>query len=407
MLMALPDARAEFALRNDDTIVFLGDSITAARQYSKIIEDYTLLRFPDRKVRFINAGHGGETMHGVLARLNEAVFSQGATIVTVAYGVNDIGWGARADAEHRQQYLDAVGTLLTRCQEHHVRVYLCSAAITAENPDTAEHGFLQAMCDQGMALAKSRGEHAIDVQRLMRQVQRRVLAANQRADGKNKPVRMHTEDGIHLNDLGQMAMAWAILKGLGAPADVSSATLDATSSKIIDAAGCKISDVQKTSDGISFERLDEGLPLNLQPLWMLNGMFIPFSDDLNRYMLSIRGLERGRYSITAGGRALGTWDADALTRGINIASASADPWVPGGPWDAQGHIVKTLTDMRDEIVFARRQMEQNLTTKPALESMLAKSKVLEETIVELQRETARPVPAKFVVQKSPSLPATP
>ena len=48
----------EFALRDGDTVVFLGDSITAARTYGKIIENYTLLRFPDRKVRFINAGWG-------------------------------------------------------------------------------------------------------------------------------------------------------------------------------------------------------------------------------------------------------------------------------------------------------------------------------------------------------------
>ena len=39
-------ARAEFALGDGDTVVFLGDSITAARTYGKIIENYTLLRFP-------------------------------------------------------------------------------------------------------------------------------------------------------------------------------------------------------------------------------------------------------------------------------------------------------------------------------------------------------------------------
>ncbi|MCP4783911.1 MAG: hypothetical protein GY903_29355 [Fuerstiella sp.] len=29
-------------------------------------------------------------------------------MVTVPYGVNDIGWGLRADEEHRRQYLDAM-----------------------------------------------------------------------------------------------------------------------------------------------------------------------------------------------------------------------------------------------------------------------------------------------------------
>lgn len=49
-----------FALRQGDTVVFLGDSVTAAGTYVKLVEHYTLLRFPDRKVRFINEGRISE-----------------------------------------------------------------------------------------------------------------------------------------------------------------------------------------------------------------------------------------------------------------------------------------------------------------------------------------------------------
>src|SRR3954462_7188111 len=85
----------EYAIRDGDTVVFLGDSITAARTYGKIIENYTLLRFPDRKVRFINAGWGGGPAAGGLARLERDAFERGATVLIVAYGINDIGWGVR------------------------------------------------------------------------------------------------------------------------------------------------------------------------------------------------------------------------------------------------------------------------------------------------------------------------
>jgi lysophospholipase L1-like esterase len=91
LLLAAACSAGEFAIHDGDTVVFLGDSITAARTYGKIIEDYTLLRFPQRKVRFINAGHGGETAQGCLQRLDQDVFAQGATLLTVAYGINDIG----------------------------------------------------------------------------------------------------------------------------------------------------------------------------------------------------------------------------------------------------------------------------------------------------------------------------
>src|SRR6476620_10857319 len=108
-LSPAPRVRADdFAIRDGDTVAFLGDSITAARVYGKIIEDYTLLRFPERKVRFINVGIGGDTAAGGLKRLERDVFANKVTVLTVAYGVNDIGWGGRADDAHKKAYLDGI-----------------------------------------------------------------------------------------------------------------------------------------------------------------------------------------------------------------------------------------------------------------------------------------------------------
>lgn len=397
--LCAPVVWADFAIRDGETVVFLGDSITAARQYGKVIENYTLLRFPKRKARFINAGKGGETARGSLDRLDQAVFAQGATLVTVAYGVNDIGWGMKADDAHKREYLDAIGQIVDRCQRRGVRVFICSAAITSEEPDKAEHGFLQEMCDEGLALAKSRRAGTIDVQRTMREVQRRVLAANARQPDKAKHARMHVEDGVHLNDLGQVAMAFAILKGLGAPAEVSSATLDARDPAVVAHEGCKVTELRRSGDELSFTRLDERLALNLAPLWMLHGFYIPIGDELNRYLLAIKNLPEGRHEVRAGGRLLGAWPAAELSRGVNLASATADPWQPGGPWDAQAHAVKIFTDMRDELALARRGMNETLTAHPRLHDLQNEMAVLEKNLVNLQRDTARPVPVRFIVRK--------
>jgi len=398
VFMATSSLRAGFAIHDGDTVVFLGDSITAARQYGKVIDDYTLLRFPERKVKFINAGKGGETAKGSLERLDEAVFAQGATLLTVAYGVNDIGWGMKADEAHKKEYLDAIAELVDRCKQHGVRAFICSAAITAEEPDKAEKSFLQKMCDEGLALAKGKGAGSIDVQRTMRQAQRRVLAANAKQTDKSKWVKMHAEDGIHLNDLGQMAMAFAILKGLGAPAEVSSATLDAAGN-VVATESCQVTNIHHEGDTLSFTRLDDRLPLNLAPLWMLHGLYIPISEELNRYLLTVKGLSEGRYEVTAGERSLGVWRAADLDRGINIASATADPWQPGGPWDAQGHAIKVFTDMRDELVMARRGLSQYLPAHPQLSELRGKADEIEKSLVALQKEVARPIPVQFVIRR--------
>jgi lysophospholipase L1-like esterase len=397
---ALSASAEDFALRDGDAVAFLGDSITAAREYTKLIETYTLLRFPERKVRFFNAGRGGETAKGSLERLEQAVFARGATVVTVAYGVNDIGWGMKADAAHKAEYLSGIGGIIDRCRERGIRVFICSAAITAEPPDKAESGFLQTMCDEGLELAKAKGAGAIDVQRAMRKVQRRAIAANDKQPDRGKHATLHAPDGVHLNDLGQVAMGFAILKGLGAPAEVSWATVDAQNGAVTRRDGCEISEIQVTAGGLAFTRLDERLPLNLAPLWTLHGFYIPLGDELNRYGLTVTHLAPGRYEVEAGGRKLGTWTAEELAIGVNIASATADPWEPGGPWHAQGHAVKALTDIRDTLDFTQRDIASYLQAHPQNQALQSKAAAVEASLIELQRATARPVAVRFAVRKA-------
>ncbi len=396
-------ARADYSLRNEDgdTVVFLGDSITAARTFGKIVENYTLLRFPARKVRFVNSGWGGDTAAGGLERLERDVFAHGATVLIVAYGVNDIGWGTRADEEHKRIYLDAIRGIIEKCKARNVRVYIGSAAITAEDPDKAEQGFLQAMGDEGLIIARESGEGAIDIQRTMRAIQRKVRAAGDQAVVKNEKDRptLHAADGVHLNDLGQLAMALAILKGLGAPAEVSSATVDARGPSPVEATGCRVTNVTGDVKRLEFDRLDDGLPVNFGVFGALQFRFVPIPEELNRYMLAVKGLPEGRYDVLADGRPLGSFAADRLAAGVNISSATADGWEPGGPWDAQAALLIRLTDARSEVATADRLTGRYLPgAHPDLGSLREQAGQADARIVDLQRALVRPRPFHFVVR---------
>lgn len=397
-LICAPPVRAEFALRDGDTLVFLGDSITAARGYPKIVEQYTLLRYPDRKVRFVNAGQGGDTASGCVQRLDRDVFSQGATVVTVAFGVNDIGWGMKADAEHKQKYLDGIREIIARCDARHVRAIICSPAITAEAPDPAEVGFLQTMTDEGLALAKSLGAGVIDLQRGMRDVQRRIVEANAKESDPKKWTRLHVEDGVHLNDLGQLTMAYAMLKGLGAPETVASATIDAASAQVSDTRGCAISELEKSEGTLAFIRVDERWPLTLGPLSALNFRWIPMPDGINRYELRVTGLPEGDYELEAGGRPLGRASAGNLAKGINLTTMTADGWQPGGPWNVQSDIVKGLVEARDQLGAADRLRAQFGEAHPNAKQLDADFRALDAQITAVQRATAKPHPYRFVIR---------
>jgi len=352
-LITLPLHAQDFALKDGDTVVFLGDSITAARAYGKIIENYTLLHFPERKIRFYNAGQGGDTADGSLKRLDRDVFVRNPTVVIVAFGVNDIGWGLKADDAHKKKYLDAIRVLVERCQKKKVRVFLCSAAITGADPAKSENDFLQKMCDEGMKLSHKLGENAIDVQRTMRGIQKKIWAHNEKLKESAKNVSLHAADGVHLNDLGQLAMAYAILKGLDAPAEVSSAQLDGQDPKRVVASKCKISDIVIKDGSLEFTRLDQGLPFNYGLFYALNFAWVPVQDELNRYMLTVNNLTADRYEVTVDGRKIGTFTRQALAKGVNIASATGDAWQPGGPWDAQAQVLKSLTEARHDLAVAQ------------------------------------------------------
>lgn len=388
----------DFALKNGDTVVFLGDSITAARTYGKIIENYTLLRFPERKIRFINSGIGGDTAAGGLERLERDVFAHQATVLTVAFGMNDIGWGVHADAEHRQAYLDAVRGIVSECRKRGVRVWLCSAAITGADPNTSETSFLQSMCDEGMALSRSLGGEAIDVQRTMREIQKRVWKFNESITDPEKKYSLHAADGVHLNDLGQLAMAYAILKGWNAPAEVSSCVIDASEGRLLTASGCSISDIRRVEDRLEFTRLDQGLPFNYGLFFALHFAFVPVPSELNQYLLTVKNLPEGRYEVQADGRGVGTFPARQLSEGVNIASTTTSGWLPGGPWNAQANVLLSLTSARGELGAAMTQsqlfLEQTGVTRDLAPAAAASNQHLEAA----QREAARPRPYRFVVR---------
>ncbi len=397
--LAAPFSRADFALRDGDTVVFLGDSITAARGYTKIVEHYTLMRFPERQVHFRNAGWGGDTAAGAQQRLERDVFGQGATVVTGVFGVNDIGWGMKADEEHKQRYLDGLRGIIAEGQRRKVRVFICSPAITAEAPDKAETGFLQKMTDEGLDLAKSLGAGAIDLQRGMREIQRRVLAANETEADPKKHSSLHVADGVHLSDLGQLAMAFAMLQGLGAPADVSSMEIDANTNALVAAEGAEVTAIEPRENGLAFTRLDRGLPLNLGILSGLNYRFVPLPEGLNRYRLTVKNLPPGSYEIRVEKRLLGKVEARQLGQGMNLSSMTADGWEPGGPWDAQSGVVKELVEARDRLWMGALLRRRFAGAHPNADRLAQETQEIDNRLHALQHAMARPYPYRFEIQR--------
>src|SRR5438477_646980 len=63
-------------LKDGDTFVFLGDSITHQCLYTQYVEDFYYTRFPKTHIHFHNAGVGGDRAQDALNRFDEDVAAQ-------------------------------------------------------------------------------------------------------------------------------------------------------------------------------------------------------------------------------------------------------------------------------------------------------------------------------------------
>ena len=88
-----------FYLKNEDRVVFYGDSITDQRRYTQIVETYVVTRYPNLNVSFVNSGWGGDTVEGgaggpIDERLKRDVIPYKPTVLTIMLGMNDGGYKA-------------------------------------------------------------------------------------------------------------------------------------------------------------------------------------------------------------------------------------------------------------------------------------------------------------------------
>ena len=79
-------------LKDGDTFVFLGDSITHQCLYTQYVEDFFYTRYPKVRIHFHNAGVGGDRASDALTRFDEDVAVYKPKYVTILLGMNDGGY---------------------------------------------------------------------------------------------------------------------------------------------------------------------------------------------------------------------------------------------------------------------------------------------------------------------------
>ena len=382
---------AEFLIRDGDRVVFLGDSITEQRLYTTYIEAYALTRHPNWKLTFRNVGWGGDTSwlrqrahpdekqlfaadeasqqkmveDSVGRGLGRDVLPLKPTFVTVKFGMNDHSYQPfredifRAYVRSQTEIAKVLGANSARV------AFLTPQPIEDKRPDPDKDARNQSLRQFSDGLkdvaAKSRASYVDQFDPFMKILLRERASNPQGYIGDG--------DAVHPGQVGQTLMAWAVLKGMGASAAVSSAEIDTAGEKVKATEGCRVHGL-KVSDGtVSFDRLDEALPMPVDKRAEAALKLAPVLEDLNRYELRISGLAGGDYDVTVDGELAGKVSAEELAKGWNLANAP-------GPITKQAREVLRLVFDKNNVFFHRWREVQlyslpNWAQGPEVEAMRA------------------------------------
>ena len=402
----------DFLIHDGDRVVFLGDSITEQRLYTTYIEAYALTRHPDWKLSFRNVGWGGDTSwlrqrahpdekelfaadadkqqemveDSVGRGLDRDVLPLKPTLVTVKFGMNDHSYVAfredifRAYVRSQTQIAKVLGANGARV------AFLTPQPIEDKRTDPdkdVRNQSLRQFSDGLKDVAAKSGATFVDQFDPFMAILLRERAAN-------PPGFVGGGDAVHPGPIGQTVMAWAVLKGLGASALVSRAEIDATAKKVGAAEGCQIDHLQMANGILSFDRLDDALPMPIDSRAEAALKLATILEDLDRYELRVMGLAGGNYEVSIDGEPAGKVSAEELAKSWNMANAA-------GPITAQAREVLKLVFEKNELFFQRWRNVQlysfpGWAQGPEVESSRAKALAkLDEQIAEREAQinTAR------------------
>jgi lysophospholipase L1-like esterase len=201
---------AEIAVKDGQKIAFLGDSITEGgwgnpSGYVRLV--IAGLQANGIKVVPVPAGISGHKSDQMLARLERDVLAKKPDWMTLSCGVNDVWHGPKGIP--LDQYKTNITAIIDRAQAANVKVMILTATVIGEDLDNANNQKLAPYNEFLRALAKEKKCLLAD---LNADFQSKI---NELVKSGQKPGRLLTSDGVHMNAAGNQLMATGVLHSFG------------------------------------------------------------------------------------------------------------------------------------------------------------------------------------------------
>jgi acyl-CoA thioesterase-1 len=201
-------------MKKNDLIIFIGDSITEWGRYDdveelgtgyvRLVHDYLVTAYPDRKPQVLNKGIGGHRINDLEKRWTEDVVLLNPAYVSISIGINDV-WRQFDDADGVQIYPDQFERiyrdLLVRVtEETTAKIIMMEPTVIKEDLESEGNKVLQGYVEIVRKLANEFDAILVPLHHEFTS----YLKVN-----NGYPL---TIDGVHMNSAGNMLMAQAWIK---------------------------------------------------------------------------------------------------------------------------------------------------------------------------------------------------
>jgi lysophospholipase L1-like esterase len=401
-LLAIPAfAQGDFYLKDQDTVVFYGDSITDQRLYTVAAETFVLTRFPDLHVRFVHSGWSGDKVGGggggtIETRIKRDVWPYHPTVVTIMLGMNDGGYKPFDESvfdTYKSGYEKIVAMIREGAPDARLTLIEPSPYDDVTRAPMFSAGYNLVLVRYGAYLrelsCRTGNSIPADLNAGVTGMLRRAFAADPVNAKRIIP------DRVHPAWAGHLIMAAELLKTWNAPKLVTSVEIDAKEMAALPAANTSVTGLRELDGGVVWTQHDTVLPMPMpdqDPATLLAVKSSDLMDRLNVEWLRVTGLGTGKkFALAINGLGVGEFTGDQLAGGMNLAKLDT-------PMMRQAAQVLTYTVKRTAIHQIRwRQLQVPFEKDglPRMASLLDQMDALDQDLEARQRAAARPSAAYY------------
>ncbi len=314
-------------LKDGDTLVFLGDSITHQCLYTQYVEDFFYTRYPKTRLHFHNAGVGGDRASDALLRFDEDVAAYKPKYVTILLGMNDGGYKGFDQATF-DTYSAGMTTILDKIAALGATAVpmtptmFDSRAKRAKNDNAEPRNSLYngVLALYGAWLRDQAEQRGLGYVNMWTPLNDLTLAQRK----KNAAFTM-IGDGVHPGAAGQCVMAVAVLNDLAPKSSVSQIVIEEKDGTLAASATGGVIEGFSAGEKISFTFNATRLPWVLPPEAAEGYKLTQAGHKLSNEKITVRGLKAGQWQLSIDGQPVGTYAAGQLAAGVALEENDKTP----------------------------------------------------------------------------------